>query len=235
MLVVALNLCRPSKMAFDQQRAGVSAERHRRGIELRSTWDHVLGLAHVGNDGFEWQAHTAGHSCERHGRAHHFQESAARYGIDPLGSAFREFAVQRLLERGAAGKLFEAAPVFRAGLVVRLVDLRAERVEIQFAFLRGTNVFSPRAAVLFFYLHRLHITHKFPQSSPVTRAATGDVFHAAHTVFLRQHRAQVDLISEALSLDHYWVRACGLLVAHIEYLIARAKVLLGRAMAAQTP
>ena len=154
MLVVAFNLCRTPEVALDQQRAGVSAERHRRGVELGPAGNHVLGLANVGNDGFERQAHAAGHAGQRHGRAHHFQEAAARDGIDPLGSAFGKFAVQRFLERGAAGKFFEAAPVFRSGFFVGgRFDLRAEGVQIQFALLAGANIFALRAAVLFLDLH----------------------------------------------------------------------------------
>jgi hypothetical protein len=69
----------------------------------------------------------------------------------------------------------------------------------------------------------------------MTRVATGNVFHAAHAVFLYQRCAQVELIVVTLSVHLYWIRAGGLLVAHIEYLIARAEILFWRAMAIQTP
>ena len=71
--------------------------------------------------------------------------------------------MQGLLEIFAAGKLFQAAPVFGAvffGGVVRrrLVDLCAHGFEIQFA-VAGANVFAlfdlNQAAVLFFRLHDL--------------------------------------------------------------------------------
>ena len=52
-------------------------------------------------------------------RAHDLEESAARNGIDPLRRALGKLAMQRLLEFLAAGKLFQAAPVFRTGFFVR--------------------------------------------------------------------------------------------------------------------
>ena len=163
MLVVALNLCRTSEVALDQQRAGVSAKRHRRGVELGPAGNHILGLAHVGNDGFERQAHAAGHAGQRHGCAHHLQEAATRDGIDPFGSALGKLAVQSFLESGTPGKLFEAAPVLRAGLFGSIVhngclDSFADGVQVQFALLRGANIFALSATVLFFHLHRVHIT-----------------------------------------------------------------------------
>ncbi len=61
--------------------------------------------------------------------------------------------MQRLLERGAARKLFEAAPVFRAGFYPRLfASLICARTESRSSlpFLLGANVFAPGAADLFF-------------------------------------------------------------------------------------
>ena len=50
MQIVAFNLCRTAEMALDQQRAGVSAERHRRGVEHGAAGNDLFGLADVGND-----------------------------------------------------------------------------------------------------------------------------------------------------------------------------------------
>jgi hypothetical protein len=69
----------------------------------------------------------------------------------------------------------------------------------------------------------------------VARAATGNVLDAADVIFLQQRHAQIILIGEALTIDDYWARAGRLLVAHVEYLIARTQILFRRAMAAQTP
>ena len=77
MLVVAFNLCRTAEMAFDQQWAGVSAERHRCGVEHGTAGDHILRLAHVGNDRLEREFYAPGHTGQRHGRAHDFQEATA--------------------------------------------------------------------------------------------------------------------------------------------------------------
>ena len=69
----------------------------------------------------------------------------------------------------------------------------------------------------------------------MTRTATRDVSHAAHVVLLYQRRAQISLLSEALTIYYNWIRARRLPVTHIENLIARAKILFRRAMAFQTP
>ena len=181
---------------------------------MRAAGNHFLGLAHVRNDRLERQAHAAGHAGQRHRRAHHFQKAAARNRIDPLGSALGKFAVQRFLERGAAGKFFEAAPVFRTGLFGGILrdscfDSLADGVQIQLALLAGANVFSPGGFVLLFHsfahfealrlisifthgLRRgLHSVAAPRLASPVTRVATGNVFHAAHVVLLHQRRSQV--------------------------------------------
>src|SRR5580704_8392475 len=75
----------------------------------------------------------------------------------------------------------------------------------------------------------------FIRISSMTGAATCNVLHIAHVVLLQQGRAQVDLIGETLSIHHHGVRARGLLVAHVEYLVARAQIFLRRAVAAQAP
>ncbi len=60
--------------------------------------------------------------------------------------------------------------------------------------------------------------------------------YAADVVFFQQRRAQVDLIGIALSIHHDRMCGCGWLVARIlKYLLARAKVILRRAMASQAP
>src|SRR5258706_5257908 len=256
MLVIAFNLCRTAEVAFDQQRAGVAAESHGRDVERRAPGNYVLGLAHVGNDGFERQAYASGHASQRHGRAHHFEEAAARDGIDPFGSAFRELAMQRFLERRAASEFLEAAPVFRAGLLIRLVDLLAQGVEIELALFRWANIFSLRLAVLMFDLHWFHtrletvilggarlreaksplrMTSLHSPFSSMTRVATGNVFHTAYGVLFHQHQAQICLVGETLTIHDHWIRGRGLLILHVEDLIARAQIILRRTVAVQTP
>ena len=107
MLIIAFDLRRAPEMALDQDRIGVSAERHRAGVEHRTTGNHILGLANVGNDRLERQPGAAGHAGEAKRCTHDFQESAAGNGIEPFRSAFRKFAMQGLLEFGAACELFE--------------------------------------------------------------------------------------------------------------------------------
>src|SRR5580700_8106144 len=72
-------------------------------------------------------------------------------------------------------------------------------------------------------------------TSSMTGTATGNVPHAAHVVLLHQRQPQLFLIDVTLPIHHHRIRARGLLVAHIEHLIPRPQIVLGRAMATQTP
>ena len=137
MLIVAFNFCGAAEMAFDQHRAGVSAERNRRGVVHGAAGDDIFRLANVGDDRLERQADAAGHAGQAERGAHDLEESAARDGVDPFGRAFGEFAVQSLLEFFAAGEFFEAAPVFGAGFFGGVVgrggvDAFADDVQVQF-------------------------------------------------------------------------------------------------------
>ncbi len=69
----------------------------------------------------------------------------------------------------------------------------------------------------------------------MTRVATGDVHYAADTVLLHQGRAQRSLVGIALAVNFDYVRAARLLVAHIEYLITRAQMILRGAVASKAP
>src|SRR5579862_3481540 len=112
MLVVALDFCGTAEMAFDEDGASVSAERDGRGVIHGAAGDYVFRLAYVGDDGLERKFDAAGHAGQAERGAHHFEESAARNGVDPFGGAFGEFAVESVLEFRASGEFFEAAPVF---------------------------------------------------------------------------------------------------------------------------
>ena len=103
------------QMALDQHRAGVSAQRERGGVEHAAGRESLL-QAGARKERSAPAAAWCSRSC-RPGqrRAHQLQEAAARDRIQPLGCALGKFAVQHLLELGAAGQLFQAAPVFRAG------------------------------------------------------------------------------------------------------------------------
>ncbi len=144
-------------MAFDENGAGVSAERDRRGVVLRAAGDDVFGLANVGDDGLEREADASGHAGQAERRAHDLEESAAGDGVEPFGGAFGEFAVQGGFEFFGAGEFFEAAPVFGAGffggVVGRgLVDAFADGGQVQF-FVARADVFAlldlDQAAVVF--------------------------------------------------------------------------------------
>src|SRR5579863_538999 len=65
--------------------------------------------------------------------------------------------------------------------------------------------------------------------------ATGYVLYAAHVVLLYQGGAQFGLLGIALPVDRHRVRAARLLVAHVEYLITRAEIVLRSAMASEAP
>ena len=93
-------------MAFDQERAGVSAERGGGGVIHGAAGDDAFGLANVGDDGLEREADASGHAGQAERGAHDFEESAARDGVDPFGGAFGEFAVQGFFEFLSAGEFF---------------------------------------------------------------------------------------------------------------------------------
>jgi len=69
----------------------------------------------------------------------------------------------------------------------------------------------------------------------MARAAAGDVLHAAHVVLLNQGSTEFGLIGKTFSVNYYRIRARGLLIPHVEYLIAWAQMIFGRAMTAKTP
>jgi len=69
----------------------------------------------------------------------------------------------------------------------------------------------------------------------VTGAAVRDVFHIPYFVLLRQGDAEVNLIGITVVIDDHRIRARGLLVAHVENLFARTKILFRRAVTAQAP
>src|SRR5439155_14109581 len=109
------NLRRPVEVAFDQQRTCVSAESESSGKEQRAPRNDFCRLAHVGDNRLERLLGAGAHSCKRQRSPHQPQKTAARNRIQPLGSALRKFAVHRLAKFFAAGKLFQATPVFGTG------------------------------------------------------------------------------------------------------------------------
>ncbi len=135
-------------MAFDEQRAGVSAERAGSRVVHGTTGDDAFGLADVGDDGLEREADASGRSCQTRKAergAHDFEEAAARDGVDPFGGAFGKFAMQSLFEFLGAGEFFERAPVFGAGffaLVVRDGGVEAFADGGQVQGFRRTDVFA---------------------------------------------------------------------------------------------
>ncbi len=160
-------------MAFDQDGAGVSAQRYRRRVVHGAAGDNAFGLAHVGDDGLEREADASGHASEAERGAHDLEESAARDGVDPFGGAFGEFAVQGFFEFFGAGEFFEAAPVFGAGFFGGVVgrggvDAFADIVQVQ--FFRRTDVFAlfdldQTARIFFVVRHCLKQT--MPQANTV--------------------------------------------------------------------
>ena len=132
--------------------------------------------------GSSGRAHASGHAGQAERCAHHFEETATRDGVDPFRCAFGEFAVQRFLEIVASRELFEAAPVFGAGLLGgivrrRLIDARADGIQVQFAFLAGANIFAlfillfhfhcrPRATILSPLRGLFQILLSFPRLTP---------------------------------------------------------------------
>src|SRR5579863_5008374 len=147
-------------MAFDQDGAGVSAERDRGGVVHGAAGDYVFGLANVGDDGLEREADASGHAGQAEGCAHNLEESAAGDGVEPFGGALGEFAVQGFFERVGGGEFFQAAPVFGArffGGVVGggVIDAGADVGEIE--FFRRADVFGlfdlDQIAGIFFVRH----------------------------------------------------------------------------------
>ena len=150
MLVVAFNLGGTVQVALDQNRAGVSAQSERRGVEQRPPGNHFFGLLHVGNNRFERLLGAGGHAGHGQRCAHQLEEAAARNRIQPLRRALGKFAVQHLLEIGAARQFFEAAPVFRT---LGLGRRGAGRIQIERALLAGANVLAAWLSALVFRTH----------------------------------------------------------------------------------
>ena len=65
--------------------------------------------------------------------------------------------------------------------------------------------------------------------------ATGNVFHIANVILLQQRRTQRILVRVTLAIDHHRLGAAGLLIAHVEHLIAWTQIILRRPVAAQAP
>src|SRR5215471_10520902 len=157
MQVVALDLRGPSEMAFDQDRIRVAPEGYRSRVMLGTSGNDIFRLANVGHDGLQAKLAASGHTGEAEGSTHDLEESATRNRVEPLRGAFGKFAMQRLLERRAAGKFFQRAPVSGAGLLFSIVrggrvDFFADRGQIQFLgwadVIPGFNL--DQAAVMFF-------------------------------------------------------------------------------------
>src|SRR5580698_4495951 len=66
-------------------------------------------------------------------------------------------------------------------------------------------------------------------------AATRNILHGANVVLVLQRIAQCDLVGVRRAVDRDLVVFAGLLVLHVEYLVARPQELLGSAMAVQAP
>ena len=148
MLVVAFDLSGTVHMAFDQDRAGVSAQSESRGVEHRPAGNHLFRLAHIRNDRLQRLLGAGGHAGQRQRSAHQLQEAAPRNRIQPLRRALGKLAVHHLLKLGAAGEFFQAAPVFRA---FGLGDARAGGLQVELALLAGTNFLAVRFVSLFHF------------------------------------------------------------------------------------
>src|SRR5579871_523603 len=157
MKIVAFDLGRAAHVAFDQDGAGVSAERERGRVILGAAGDDVFGLANVRNDGFFRELDASRHAGEAERSAHDLEESAARDRVEPFGGVLRELAVQGFLEFGRAGKLFKRSPVLRSGFFADIVgiggvDFFADEVQIE--LLARTDV---ARAVVFIVRHSARI------------------------------------------------------------------------------
>src|SRR5579864_4717591 len=75
----------------------------------------------------------------------------------------------------------------------------------------------------------------FLQCLAMTRAAAGDVAYAAQFVLGDQRSAERDLVGITVAVEFQGKIGRGLLVAHVEYLVARTQVFFGSAMAVKTP
>src|SRR5579885_38678 len=121
MLIVTFDLRGTPEMAFNEKRLSITAQRHCSRVILRAPGDDIFRLANIGDDRLERKLDASGHTGKPEGCTHDFQEPTARSLVEPFGSALGKFAVQGLLEFGAACEFFERAPVLRAGFLFCVV------------------------------------------------------------------------------------------------------------------
>jgi hypothetical protein len=143
MLVVAFNLCRASEMALHQQRAGVSAERHRRGIEHGTAGNHFFRLADIGNDRLERKFYASGHAGQSHATRPSPSGNRGAKRNRPTRTRLWEIRGAELPEnRGCGQALPGCASIPGRSSDRSSFDLRADRFRSSLPFLAGANVFA---------------------------------------------------------------------------------------------
>ena len=112
---VALDLGRAAGVALHQDPGPQAVHHHRRGEELGTAGDDVLGGLDPRDDLLGRPDGTPGDAGQRQRGAHHLEEGAAAVGVGQVVGVVGELPMEIFPERVGPGRLLQAPPVFRAG------------------------------------------------------------------------------------------------------------------------
>src|ERR1041384_50498 len=115
MVLVALDLGRPSFMALNDQPGCISIWRHRRRKVDCFSRNEFFRLANVRRDVFFGLACTRGETGQGKRCAHKLQKSPAADGVGKLACVLGELTMKQLLELFGVSKLFKTAPILLTG------------------------------------------------------------------------------------------------------------------------
>jgi hypothetical protein len=125
-LRVALQLCRTAHVVLGEQRISVTAHRHGRRKEHRTSRNEFFRLANVRDQFLRGLPGAGTHAGQSQRRAHQFQERSAARRVAELRRLNRELAVQVVVEFWRVSQLFEAAPIGFAFEASQTISNRGE-------------------------------------------------------------------------------------------------------------
>src|ERR1700688_4468625 len=111
MFRIAFNLRWPPQMTLDKHPGGDARDAHRSGVKQRFAGNHLLRLAHIGDNYFLWLP-GAGRSPDEQDRcSHDTQEAAAGLRVVPVRRAIGELIFDEGAKVVSSSKFFQAAPI----------------------------------------------------------------------------------------------------------------------------
>src|SRR5206468_8590775 len=136
----------------DEEAGGQPSGCHRRGEELGSTGDDLLGGLDPGGDLLGRADRAARDARQGERGPHHLQEGPPALRVGQFGRVLGELAVEEMLERLRPGQLLQAPPVSRAGprlgelgadlhqVVAGILSWRSHRWQIEQLSSRSTSI-----------------------------------------------------------------------------------------------